>query len=62
MIGFIIWLIGTILTFKAVFEIATMHATFWKKLIAIVLLLATSWIGLLVYYFIARPRIEVWLK
>lgn len=62
MTGFIIWLIGAILTLKAVFEIATQYGVFWKKLLFIVLLLATSWVGLLVYYFIARRHMPSWVR
>lgn len=62
MTEFIIWLIGAILTLKAVFEIIAQRGIFWKKLIFIVLLLATSWIGLLLYYFVVRNYMPRWLN
>lgn len=62
MTEFIIWLIGAILTLKAVFEIIAQRGIFWKKLIFIVLLLATSWVGLLLYYFVVRNYMPRWLN
>lgn len=62
MTEFIIWLIGAILTLKAVFEIISQRGIFWKKLIFIVLLLATSWVGLLLYYFVVRNYMPRWLN
>lgn len=61
MIGFIIWIIGLVLTIKAAIEIWRLRASVEKRLLAIVLILLTSWIGLFFYYFYARTRIEAWL-
>jgi hypothetical protein len=60
--GFIIWLIGTILAIKAVLEIFKMNISTAWKLIWVILLLVTSWVGLAVYYFFAKDKIEGWSK
>ena len=46
MIGFVIWIIGLILTFRAAIEIWNINAAVEKRLIAIVLIVLTSWLGL----------------
>lgn len=60
--GFIIWLIGTILAIKAVLDIFKMNISTAWKLIWVILLLVTSWLGLAVYYFFAKDKIEGWSK
>ncbi len=60
--GFIIWLVGVILTVKAVMEIWKMNGDTTKKLLFIVLLLLTSWLGLAFYYFFAKNQMGEWLK
>jgi hypothetical protein len=60
--AFIIWLIGTILAIKAVLEVCTMNISTAWKLIWSILLLVTGWIGLAVYYFFAKDKIEGWSK
>ena len=44
MIGFIIWIVGLILTFRAAIEIWNINAAIEKRLIAIVLIVLTSWV------------------
>ena len=44
MIGFVIWIIGLILTFRAAIEIWNINADVEKRLIAIVLIVLTSWL------------------
>ena len=61
MIGFIIWVIGMILTIRAAFEIARYDVSLWKRIVAIIILVSTSWVGLLFYYLFARDRMESWL-
>ena len=61
MIGFVIWIIGLILTFRAAIEIWNINAAVEKRLIAIVLIVLTSWIGLLFYYFYGKARMPQWL-
>ena len=62
MIGFVIWIVGLILTIKAALEIWRLHAPAEKKLIAIILIILTSWIGLFFYYFYGRSRMAIWLN
>ena len=57
MIGFVIWIIGLILTFRAAIEIWNINAAVEKRLIAIVLIVLTSWIGLLFYYFYGKVEV-----
>ncbi len=62
MIGTIIWLIGVILCIKAVLEIWKWDIDSLKKLLVIILVLLTSWVGLAVYYFWGRENLEKMLK
>jgi membrane protein DedA with SNARE-associated domain len=62
MIGFIIWLVGVILTIKAAVEIWKLNADAVKKLLAIILIILTSWVGLAFYYFYAKDKMADWLK
>ena len=62
MIGFIIWVIGMILTIRAAFEIARYDVSLWKRIVAIIILVSTSWVGLLFYYLFARDRMESLLE
>ncbi|RLT80173.1 hypothetical protein [Bacteroides acidifaciens] len=62
MVGFVIWVVGFVLTIKAALEIGRLYAPWEKKLLAIVLILLTSWIGLFFYYFCARTRMAGWLS
>ena len=62
MIALLIWIVGLILTIKACLEIGKLPVDGVKKLLAIIVLLITSWIGLLVYYFYAKDKLTDWLK
>ena len=62
MLEFIIWLVGLILCIKAVIEIWNLNGDFVKKLLFIILILLTSWVGLVVYYFFAKDKIAGWVK
>ena len=53
MVGFVIWIVGLVLTIKAALEIWRIHA--------IILIVLTSWIGLLFYYFYGKARMPQWL-
>lgn len=61
MISFIIWIIGLVLTVKAAMEIWRIHAPVEKRLLAIILIVLTSWLGLVFYYFYGRSRMALWL-
>lgn len=63
MIGFIIWIIGVILTIRAAMEIWRWRGiAIEKRLVAIILVILTSWIGLAVYYFWGRDNLPQMLK
>ncbi len=62
MVGFVIWFIGLILTFKVVLKIWNLNAPNKKKFIAAILIILTSWIGLLFYDFYGRNRFPLWLN
>lgn len=62
MIGFIIWAIGLVLTVKAALEIWKLKADAVKKLVVVVLLLLTSWLGLAFYNLYGKERMGDWLR
>ncbi len=62
MIGFIIYIIGLVLCIKAVLEILAFDGEMTKKLIAAILVVLCSWIGLAVYYFYVRDNMAKLLK
>lgn len=62
MIGFIIWIIGVVLTIKADIEIWNLNVDPVKKIVVIVLLVLTSWLGIAVYYLVAKDKLATWLK
>lgn len=62
MIGFIIWIIGVVLTIKVAIEIWNLNVDPVKKIVVIVLLVLTSWLGIAVYYLVAKDKLATWLK
>ncbi len=62
MIAKIIYIVGIILCIKAVLEILKMNIGTAGKAISIIVLLLTSWIGLLVYYLFAKDKLSSWFK
>lgn len=56
------WLIGFVLTFKGAIKIWNIDASVEKKMLAVGVLVLTSWIGLFFYDFYARRRISEWLQ
>lgn len=62
MIGFLIWIIGLVLTIKAGMEIWKTNGDTTKKLLFIILVIITSWIGLAFYYFYAKGKIAEWVR
>ena len=62
MIGFIIWIIGLILAIKAVLEIMKWKVDGVKKLLVAILVLLTSWLGLIFYYLWGRDNLPQMLK
>ncbi len=60
--GTIIYIVGLILAVMAVLDIFKKNISTPWKIIWTLLILATSWVGLAVYYFFAKERIEGWCK
>ena len=58
----IIYIIGLVLSILAVLDIFKKPISTVGKIICSVLVLITSWIGLLVYYLYAKDRIVKWFK
>ncbi|MBQ8056481.1 MAG: hypothetical protein IJ270_06685 [Paludibacteraceae bacterium] len=62
MMALIIWIIGLVLSIMAILEILKMNMSAVGKIISIVVLLLTSWIGLAVYYLYAKNHLTSWFK
>ena len=62
MIGKILYIAGIVLAILAVIDILKKPISLVGKIICCVLVLATSWIGLAVYYLYAKDRITQWFK
>jgi len=60
--AYIIWIIGLVLSIMAILEILKMNMSTAGKIISIVVLLLTSWIGLAVYYLYAKNHLTSWFK
>ena len=60
--GTIIYLIGLVLAILAVIDIFKKPISLVGKVICAVVVLATSWIVLLVYYLYAKNHITEWFK
>ena len=60
--GTIIWLAGTVLAIMAVMDVFKKNMSTGWKIVWSLLLLATGWIGLAVYYFYAKDKIDGWSK
>ena len=60
--GAIIYYIGVILAILAVIDIAKKPISVIGKIISIILVLVTSWIGLAVYYLYAKNHLTEWFK
>ena len=60
--GSIIYIIGVVLSVLAVLDIIKKPISVVGKIITAVLVLATSWVGLAVYYLYAKDRLTKWFK
>ena len=58
----ILYLIGLICSVWCVLDIFKKNIQLPGKLIVSILVLATSWVGLALYYFWARNNVESWFK
>ena len=60
--GSIIYIIGVVLAVIAVLDILKKPISTVGKIISVVLVLITSWIGLVVYYLYAKNHLTEWFK
>ena len=58
----ILWLLGTICAIWCVLDVFKKNIGLLWKLIVAVIVLSASWLGLAIYYFIVRNKIEQWVK
>lgn len=61
-LSFIIWVIGVILAIKAILEILKWDINAIIKLLLIIVLICTSWIGLIIYYLWGKNNLPKLLK
>lgn len=62
MLGSILYIVGIVLAVLAVIDIFKKPIGLVGKIICAVIVLATSWIGLAVYYLYAKDHITSWFK
>ena len=62
MLTFIVGLIGFILTLLAALEIYRLEGDMVKKVLFIVLLFLTNWMGVVFYFFFASKEMPKWVK
>ena len=60
--GTLIYIIGVVLAVLAVIDILKKPISTIGKVISIVLVLITSWVGLVVYYLYAKDHLTEWFK
>lgn len=60
--GTIIWLAGIVCAIWCVLDIFKQPISLVGKVIMTVIVLATSWLGLILYYFWARHQMTSWFK
>ena len=58
----IVYIVGLVLSVIAVLDIIKKPISLIGKIITAVLVLATSWIGLAVYYLYAKNHLTEWFK
>lgn len=62
MVGKIIYLVGIVLSILAVVDIFKKNIGIGWKIVWAVVVLATSWVGLIAYFLILKNNIEKWCK
>lgn len=62
MISTIIYVVGVVLSVIAVLDILKKPISLVGKIVTAVIVLATSWIGLAVYYLYAKNHLTEWFK
>ena len=60
--GTLIYIIGVVLAVLAVIDILKKPISTIGKVISIILVLITSWVGLVVYYLYAKDHLTEWFK
>lgn len=60
--GTIIWITGIVLSVLAILDVLKKNISGTGKIITILALLLTSWIGLAVYYLYAKNHLTEWFK
>lgn len=62
MLGTIIYIVGLVLSVLAVIDIFKKNISLLWKIIFSVIVLAASWLGIILYYLIGKDNIESWVK
>lgn len=62
MLGTILYIAGLVLAVLAVIDILKKPISLVGKLICSILVLATSWVGIAVYYLYAKDHLTDWFK
>ncbi len=62
MISTIIWLVGVVLCIKACLEIWKFNGDTTRRILLIILILITSWVGLAFYYFYGKDHLAEIIK
>ncbi|KIO44551.1 MULTISPECIES: PLDc N-terminal domain-containing protein [Porphyromonadaceae] len=60
--GLIIYIIGIVATIYAILDLVKKNISTPCKLLIIIVLLLTSWIGLIIYFLYAKDHVEEWCK
>lgn len=56
-----IWVVGIVLTLRCAWEIGYLRIPKEKRLMAILLVVLTSWIGAFLYTFFFKEKVGAWL-
>lgn len=62
MVATIIYVVGVILGVVAVLEILNQPINLLSKILVVVFVLITSWIGIAVYYLLLRGNLTKWFR
>ena len=62
MLGTILYIAGLVLAVLAVIDILKKPISLVGKLICSILVLATSWVGIAIYYLYAKDHLTEWFK
>lgn len=62
MIATIVWIIGVVLTIKAGMDIWKLEGDQVKKILFIIVIVLTSWLGLIFYYLYGKNKMQEWIK